>query len=66
MCAMDFTKNIQNCAKKSGINSSDLNLCLTGEKGIELQLQAEKESEEIIRKSSFVPTVRKFLKFFSF
>ncbi|XP_070500843.1 GILT-like protein 1 [Chironomus tepperi] len=57
VCAMDFTKNPQNCAKNIGVNFKKVNECMTSNKGIQLQLKAEQDSTGIIRRSGFVPTI---------
>lgn len=54
---MDFSKNLRKCASSNGVDMNEVDECVNGNKGTELQLQAEKESEEIIRRSMFVPTV---------
>lgn len=58
ICAMDFTKNPAICAKNIGIDVQKANECAHGNKGIQLQLKAEKDSANVISKSSFVPTVK--------
>lgn len=54
---MDFKKDARNCAVNSGVNMKKVDACVSGSKGVELQLQAERESKEIIKRSMFVPTV---------
>jgi hypothetical protein len=57
ICAMDFSKNPSNCASNLGLNLNKINECANGEKGIELQLEDEKKSADIINRSGFVPTI---------
>lgn len=54
---MDFLKNPSNCAQNLGLDMNKVNQCVNGEKGIELQLEAEENSREIIGRSGFVPTI---------
>ncbi|KAG5681785.1 hypothetical protein PVAND_011193 [Polypedilum vanderplanki] len=56
-CAMDFSKNPFNCAQNMGIDLIKINECTNGEKGIQLQIDAEKYSTPHIRRSGFVPTI---------
>lgn len=57
ICAMDFNKNPSNCAQNLGVDLVKVNLCNNGERGIQLQLEAEKASTDIIAASGFVPTI---------
>jgi Gamma interferon inducible lysosomal thiol reductase (GILT) len=57
ICAMDFSKNPTNCAQNLGIDLNKISECTNGNKGLELQLKAEKDSSPVISRSFFVPTV---------
>lgn len=57
ICAMDFSKNPNNCAQNLGLDMNKVNECVNGEKGIALQLKAEEDSKNIIAASGFVPTI---------
>ena len=57
ICAMDFSKNPSNCAKNIGVNLNKVDECMRSNKVVQLQLKAEQESEGIIKRSGFVPTV---------
>ncbi|CAO1408492.1 unnamed protein product [Diamesa tonsa] len=57
ICAMDFGKDQSKCIEDAGLNVADAMACFHGPKGIELQLQTEKDSGPIIQKSRFVPTI---------
>lgn len=57
ICAMDFSKNAYNCAQNLGLDMTKVNDCVNGEKGTELQLEAEEYSRDIINRSGFVPTI---------
>lgn len=57
ICAMDFSKNPSICAQNLGVDLRHVNECAQGNKGIQLQLKAEKDSAPIIQRSYFVPTV---------
>lgn len=54
---MDYTKNPSNCAQNLGLDMQKVNSCTNGEKGTELQLQAEEYSRATIARSGFVPTI---------
>lgn len=57
ICAMDFNRNPQNCAKNLGLDANKISICYDGERGTQLQLEAEEYSREIIAASGFVPTI---------
>jgi hypothetical protein len=57
ICAMDSYKNPANCAQNLGLDMSKVNSCANGEKGTQLQLEAEEKSRGIIGRSGFVPTI---------
>lgn len=54
---MDKLKNPSNCAQNLGLDMNKINNCAHGQKGIQLQLEAEKFSHDIISRSGFVPTI---------
>lgn len=54
---MDFAKNPSNCAQNLGLDLSAINSCFNGPEGTSLQLKAEEDSKNIIRRSQFVPTI---------
>lgn len=54
---MDFSKSPTNCAQNIGVDLNRVNQCVEGERGVQLQLNAEKFSFPFIQKSAFVPTV---------
>jgi hypothetical protein len=56
-CAMDFAKNPSNCAQNLGLDMGKVNDCADGERGTQLQLEAEERSRDAIAKSGFVPTI---------
>lgn len=58
---MDRSKNPSNCARNLGVDMNKVNECVQGNKGVQLQLKAEKETTPIIQRSSFVPTVNFFV-----
>jgi len=57
ICAMDFLKIPSNCATTLGLDLKAIENCYNGERGIKLQLEAEKFSKDIIEKSGFVPSI---------
>lgn len=57
ICAMDFSKDQNQCIRDAGLNLDDTLACFHGQRGIELQLQTEKDSGPIIKRSGFVPTI---------
>lgn len=57
ICAMDFSKDQSKCIEDAGLSLADTMGCFHGPKGIELQLQTEKDSGPIIKRSGFVPTI---------
>ena len=59
-CAMGYSKNLQTCAQRAKVDLKMVEVCVKGGRGLELQLKAEKESEDIIDASRFVPTVSLF------
>lgn len=54
---MDFLKIPSNCAVNLKLDLKAIELCYTGDRGTQLQLEAEKYSRDIIGKSGFVPTI---------
>lgn len=57
ICAMNFSKDQNKCIEDAGLILADAMGCFNGPRGIELQLQTEKDSGPIIKKSGFVPTI---------
>lgn len=58
LCHMRWNISIDQCTKQVNIPIDDLNACETGPKGLELQLEAEKQTH-LIKKPypRFVPTI---------
>lgn len=54
---MDFLKIPSNCAYDLGLNLEQIDECVNGTRGTELQLEAEKYSKDVIDDSGFVPTM---------
>ena len=54
---MDFTKIPSNCATNLNLDLKAIEICYNGERGTQLQLEAENYSKDIIDKSRFVPTI---------
>lgn len=57
ICAMDFLKIPSNCANSLNLDIKAIETCVNGERGTQLQLEAENYSKDIIGKSGFVPTI---------
>ena len=57
ICAMDFSKDQNKCIEDAGLDLADTLACFHGQRGIELQLQTEKDSGPVINQSRFVPTI---------
>lgn len=58
LCHMRWNVSIEQCTKETNISIDDLKACETGARGIELQLEAEKQTH-LIKKPypRFVPTI---------
>lgn len=58
LCHMSWSVPLKKCANESKISADDLSTCGSGTKGIELQLEAERQTHRIARPyPRFIPTI---------
>lgn len=58
LCHMSWSVPLKQCANETNVSPDDLRTCEAGTKGIELQLEAEKQTHRIARPyPRFIPTI---------